>query len=488
MNEIKCPKCNAVFKADESGLAEIIKQIQENEVKKVLEDKESFWKANEKKSVELATAKAEKHFQSEMAQKEQEKIKVFSQMEKELEALRNEIRQKDAVLQTELARKETVIAEQNALMQTAETKKQLEIKEIVADIEKERDALRNVLKEKESFWKANEEKSVELATARAEKLFQSEIAQKEQETIKAFSQMEKELEALRNEIKQKDAEYQLSERALKDQYESTLKAKEEQIAFYKDMKAKLSTKMVGETLEQHCEIQFNQLRSTAFPNAYFEKDSDIRTGTKGDYIFKENDTHGNEIISIMFEMKNENDETATKKRNEDFLDKLDKDRKDKKCEYAILVSLLEAESELYNNGIVDVSYRHPKMYVIRPQFFIPIISLLRNAALNSLQYKTELAVVRNQSIDISNFEEKMNNFKEGFARNYELASRKFQTAIESIDKTIDNLQKTKEALLSSENNLRLANNKAEDLTIKRLTRGNPTLTAMFEELKTSGKE
>jgi len=477
MNEIKCPKCNAIFQADEFGLAEIVKQIQENEVKKALEEKESFWKTSEEKAVELAIARAEKRFQSEIAQKEQdnikafaqlekdrdtlqnalkekesfwkaneeksvelviaqkeqEKIKAFAQMEKEVEALRNEIRQKDAVLQTELARKEAVIAEQNALMQTAETKKQLELKEIVAEIEKERDTLQNALKTK-------------------------------------------------------DTEYQLSERTLKDQYESLLKAKDEQIAFYKDMKAKLSTKMVGETLEQHCEIQFNQLRSTAFPNAYFEKDSDIKAGTKGDYIFKELDAAGNEIISIMFEMKNENDETATKKRNDDFLDKLNKDRNDKKCEYAILVSLLEADNELYNNGIVDVSHRHPKMYVIRPQFFIPIISLLRNAALNSLKYKTELAVIRSQSIDISNFEEKMNTFKEGFARNYELASRKFQTAIDSIDKTIDNLQKTKEALLSSENHLRLANNKAEDLTIKRLTRGNPTMTALFEELKKSEKE
>ena len=542
MNEIKCPKCHAVFQADESGLAEIVKQIQENEVKKALEEQASLWKEKEEKSVELAKITAEKNFQSEIAQKEQEKIKALTQREKEIEALRNEIKQKDAVLQTELARKETVIAEQNALMQTAETKKQLEIKETVAEIEKERDALRNALEQKESFWKAQEEKSIEIATIKVEKIFQSEIARQEQEKIKAVSQMEKELEALRNEIKQKDAvlqtelarkeaviaeqnalmqtaetkkqleiketvseiekerdalrhalqtkdtEYQLSERTLKDQYENALKAKDDQIAFYKDMKAKLSTKMVGETLEQHCEIQFNQLRSTAFPNAYFEKDSDIKAGTKGDYIFRESDTNGNEIISIMFEMKNENEETATKKRNEDFLDKLHKDRNDKKCEYAVLVSLLEADNELYNNGIVDVSHRHPKMYVIRPQFFIPIISLLRNAALNSLKYKTELAVIRNQSIDIANFEEKMNTFKEGFARNYDLASRKFQTAIEEIDKTIDHLQKTKEALLSSENNLRLANNKAEDLTIKRLTKGNPTMTALFEELKSSETE
>ncbi|MNQ96877.1 hypothetical protein D3C85_1124980 [compost metagenome] len=248
------------------------------------------------------------------------------------------------------------------------------------------------------------------------------------------------------------------------------------------MKAKLSTKMVGETLEQHCETEFNKLRATGFQNAYFEKDNDARTGSKGDYIYRETDDDGNEIISIMFEMKNEGDETATKHRNEDFLRELDKDRNEKKCEYAVLVSLLEADSELYNSGIVDVSHRHDKMYVIRPQFFIPIITLLRNAALNSLKYKSELALVKAQNVDITNFENNMEKFKEGFAKNYDLASRKFKTAIDEIDKTIDHLQKTKDALLSSENNLRLANNKAEDLTIKRLTRGNPTMAAKFADL------
>jgi len=249
------------------------------------------------------------------------------------------------------------------------------------------------------------------------------------------------------------------------------------------MKLKLSTKMIGETLEQHCEIEFNKLRATAFPKAYFEKDNDARTGSKGDFIFRENDEAGNEIISIMFEMKNEGDETATKKKNEDFFKELDRDRTEKKCEYAVLVTLLEAENELYNSGIVDVSHRYPKMYVVRPQFFIPIITLLRNAAMNSMQYKAELALVRNQNIDITNFEDKMNKFKEGFARNYELASKKFRDAIDEIDKTIYHLQKTKDALLSSENNLRLANDKADDLTIKKLTHGNPTMKAKFDELK-----
>jgi hypothetical protein len=281
---------------------------------------------------------------------------------------------------------------------------------------------------------------------------------------------------------------------LKERYSTELKTKDdiikmkdEEIALRKDMKVKLSTKMVGETLEQHCETEFNKLRATGFQNAYFEKDNDSASGSKGDYIYRETDESGNEIISIMFEMKNEGDETATKKKNEDFLRELDKDRTEKKCEYAVLVSLLESESELYNCGIVDMSHKYLKTYVIRPQFFIPIITLLRNAAMNSLKYKAELALVRNQNIDITNFEENINNFKEGFAKNYELASRKFKTAIEEIDKTIDHLQKTKEALLSSENNLRLANNKAEDLTIKKLTRGNPTMKAKFEELSDSDK-
>ncbi|MFZ2836493.1 MAG: DUF2130 domain-containing protein [Candidatus Saccharimonadales bacterium] len=293
--------------------------------------------------------------------------------------------------------------------------------------------------------------------------------------------VEKQRDELASELKSKDTEKQLLETSLKEQFETELKSKDEMIAYYKDMKARLSTKMVGETLEQHCETEFNKLRATAFPTAYFEKDNDARTGSKGDYIYRETDVAGNEIISIMFEMKNEGDETATKHKNDDFLRELDKDRSEKKCEYAVLVTLLEADSELYNSGIVDVSHRYSKMYVIRPQFFIPIITLLRNAALNSLKYKSELALVKAQNVDITNFEDNMEKFKEGFAKNYDLASRKFKTAIDEIDKTIDHLQKTKDALLSSENNLRLANNKAEDLTIKRLTRGNPTMAAKFAE-------
>ena len=300
----------------------------------------------------------------------------------------------------------------------------------------------------------------------------------------ALAAIEKERDSLASELKTKDTEKQLLETSLVNKYETQIKSKDEMIEYYKDMKAKLSTKMVGETLEQHCETEFNRLRSTGFQNAYFEKDNDATGGNKGDYIYKESDKDGNEITSIMFEMKNELDTTATKHKNEDFLKKLDKDRNDKGCEYAVLVSLLEADSEWYNTGIVDMSHKYPKMYVIRPQFFIPMITLLRNAAMNSLKYKAELSLMKNQNIDITNFEEDINTFKEGFAKNYDLASRKFKTAIDEIDKTIDHLQKTKDALLSSENNLRLANNKAGDLTIKKLTRGNPTMTAKFAELET----
>lgn len=298
----------------------------------------------------------------------------------------------------------------------------------------------------------------------------------------AVSKLEKERDELANKLNSKDTETKLLESSLKDKYETELKSKDEMIAYYKDMKAKLSTKMVGETLEQHCEYEFNRLRATAFQNAYFEKDNDASDGTKGDYIYRETDENGTEIISIMFEMKNEGDETATKHKNEDFLAKLDADRKKKGCEYAVLVTMLESESELYNGGIVDMSHKYPKMYVIRPQFFIPIISVLRNAAQNSMQYKNELAVVRAQNIDITNFEENMEDFKAAFGKNYELAGRRFNEAIDGIDRTIKQLEKTKAALLSSENNLRLANNKAQELTIKKLTRGNPTMQAKFDEL------
>ena len=308
-----------------------------------------------------------------------------------------------------------------------------------------------------------------------------------QEKEKEISEKVTEITELKGQISSKVVESELKEQALQKQYEDKLKQKDEEIEYYKDFKARQSTKMIGESLEQHCMNQFNSLRMTAFPNAYFEKDNDARTGSKGDFIFRES-ADGTEFISIMFEMKNEMDETATKHKNEDFLKELDKDRREKKCEYAVLVSLLEIDNEFYNNGIVDVSYKYEKMYVIRPQFFIPIITLLRNAAMNSLKYRRELEVVRHQQIDIHNFEENMNAFKEGFARNYRIASDKFKTAIEEIDKTISHLQKTKDALLSSENNLRLANNKAEDLSIKKLTKNAPAVGEMFEKLKDENKE
>ncbi len=345
------------------------------------------------------------------------------------------------------------------------------------------------------------ESAIKLAEAKAKSLSQEDLAKKEAEITKLQSQIEaaqtekklavsealkiveKERDELRHKLDKQNSEAKLFAAAIKEKYEHELKSKEDMIDYYKDLKVKASTKMLGETLEQHCEIEFNKWRATAFQNAYFEKDNDTTSGTKGDYIYRENDAQGVEIISIMFEMKNEGDETENKKKNEDFFKKLNEDRTKKKCEYAILVSLLEADSELYNTGIVDVSHKYPKMYVIRPQFFIPMITLLRNAALNSLKYKSELALIREQNIDIANFEDNMNSFKEGFSRNYELASRKFKTAIEEIEKTITHLQKTKEALLSSENNLRLANNKAEDLSIKRLTSGNPTMQKKFAQLQ-----
>lgn len=403
MQDIICPNCKKVFKVDEAGFADILKQVRDHKFEEELQERLNIAEKEKENAVKLAESN-----------------------------LKN-------TLQDELAKKEAELAEMKSKIDKAEVEKKLSVVEAVKKIEKERDDLANDLKSKET-------------------------------------------------------EKQLLEKSLSEKYSAELKTKDDiikmkddEIALRKDMKLKLSTKMIGETLEQHCETEFNKLRATAFQHAYFEKDNDSKTGSKGDYIYKETDEAGNEIISIMFEMKNEGDETSTKKRNEDFFRELDKDRTEKKCEYAVLVSLLEAENELYNTGIVDVSHKYPKMYIIRPQFFIPIITLLRNASMNSLKYKAELALVRGQNIDITNFEDNINIFKEGFAKNYDLASRKFKTAVEEIDKTIDHLQKTKDALLSSENNLRLANNKAEDLTIKRLTRGNPTMEAKFADLSDTNK-
>lgn len=420
MNEIICPNCKKAFKVDEAGFADILKQVRDHQFEEELAKRLELAENDKQSAIKLAEANLKTKLQEELAQKDKELIELKAKAEKDLAE--------------KLAQKEAELASAKAKLENAETEKKLSVTEAVKQIEKERDAL------------ANDVKTKELEKQNLESTLKQQFA---------------------TELQSKDA---------------IIKYKEDEIARVKDMKAKLSTKMLGETLELHCETEFNKLRSIAFPKAYFEKDNNAKSGSKGDYIYKENDAHGNEIISIMFEMKNENETTATKKKNEDFLKELDKDRIEKKCEYAILVSMLEGENEFYNMGIVDVSHRYPKMFVVRPQFFIQIITLLRNAALNAMQYKAELALVRSQNIDITNFEEKVNKFKEGFARNYDLASRKFHEAIDGIDKTIKELEKTKAALLSSENNLRLANEKTEDLTIKKLTHNNPTMKAKFDEL------
>ena len=392
MNEIQCPHCSKAFKVDETGYANILKQVYDHEFENQLSER--------------------------LTQKEREQASELK-----------------------LAKMDADSAIQN----------------LKAEKEVEIERLRSTRREKESSVQATVDKAVR--------------------------EMEKERDNLKNDLKNSKSEKENSENLLKDKYKTQIRDRDEAIERLKDMKAKLSTKMVGETLEQHCETEFNKLRSTAFQSAFFEKDNDARSGSKGDYIFKDHDENGTEIISIMFEMKNEMDTTATKRKNEDFLQELDKDRNEKGCEYAVLVSLLEPESELYNTGIVDVFYRYPKMYVIRPQFFISMITLLRNAALNSLKYKTELALVREQNIDITNFETELDAFKTAFGRNYELASKKFTTAIAEIDKSISHLQKTKEALLSTDRNLRLANDKAQDVSVKRLTRKNPTMAAKFDEVR-----
>lgn len=425
MNEIICPNCKKVFKVDEAGFAEILKQVRDHQFQEELQERLRLAEKEKESAIKLAESNVWNSLQKDLAEKDRKLAELKAKSESELAK--------------KLAEKESLIADMKSKIQNAELEKKIQVSEAIKKIEKERDNLENKLKSKET-------------------------------------------------------EKQLLEKTLNEKFTAALqtkddiiKMKEEEIALRKDMKQRLSTKMLGETLEQHCEIEFNKLRATAFKNAFFEKDTDSSSGSKGDYIYRETDESGNEIVSIMFEMKNEGDETATKKKNEDFFKELDKDRAEKKCEYAVLVSLLEKDNELYNQGIVDVSYKYDKMYVVRPQFFIPIITLLRNAALNSMKYKAELSLIRSQNIDITNFEEKINTFKEGFARNYELASRKFNDAIESIDKTIKHLQKTKEALLSSENNLRLANNKAGDLTIKKLTHGNPTMKAKFGALPQQGE-
>lgn len=413
MQEMKCPNCGEVFQVDESGYAQLVKQVRDKEFAVEVERRKK--ELDERRESDLKLARMEQ-------------AKVHSE---------------------ELAKKELALAGKDR--ELADKDKEIEL--LKARIE-------------------GSEIQTKLAIAKALEEKNEELAKKSTEITK-----------LKGQLDNKETETELKEKNLKEKYEEQLKNKDEQIQYYKDFKTRQSTKMVGESLEQHCLNQFNSIRMTAFPRAYFEKDNDAKTGSKGDFIYRESDEDGTEFISIMFEMKNEMDTTATKHKNEDFFKELDKDRREKNCEYAILVSLLEADNEYYNNGIVDVSYRYDKMYVIRPQFFIPMITLLRNAALNSLKYQRELQIVKDQQLDILHFEENMNAFKDGFARNYKLASDKFKLAIEEIDKTIDHLNKTKAALLSSENNLRLANNKAEELSIKKLTKNAPTVREMFEELK-----
>ncbi|MGJ8690434.1 MAG: DUF2130 domain-containing protein [Gammaproteobacteria bacterium] len=432
MHEINCPHCKKAFKIDEAGYADIIKQVRDHEFDEQLQERLGLAEQDKLNAIELAT------------------IKVTSELEKTAAS-------KDAEI--------------NALkirLESGEVAKKLAVTEALSALEKERDSLANALHQ------ATNDKQTATQLSEAKLL---------NELQKAAASKDSELQRLKSDLERAQLEKQLAETSLKDKYETQIKDREGEIERLRDMKARLSTKMVGETLEQHCETEFNRIRATAFPQAYFEKDNDARLGSKGDYIFRDLAEAGTEIVSIMFEMKNESDETATKKKNEDFLKELDKDRNEKGCEYAVLVSLLEPDSELYNTGIVDVSHRYPKMYVVRPQFFIPIITLLRNAAQNSLKYKKELALVRSQNIDITNFESDLDAFKTGFARNYDLASKKFKIAITEIDKTIDHLQKTKDALLGSENNLRLANNKADELSVKKLTKGNPTMASKFDELK-----
>ena len=464
MHDIICPHCSKAFKVDEAGYADILKQVRDGEFEQQLHDRLELAERDKKNALALAEAQAA------------------------------------STLQKAATAKDTEIQSLKAKIDAGEVARKLAVTEALSAVEKERDALASELAQA----KRDTETAARLADAKRLNELQSAAALKEAEIQKLKAQLdaiavaqklaineavgvvEKERDEYKSGLQRAALEKELAENSLKDKYETQLKDRDDAIERLRDMKARLSTKMVGETLEQHCETEFNRIRATAFPRAYFEKDNDARSGSKGDYIFRDKDEADTEIVSIMFEMKNESDRTASKTKNEDFLKELDKDRNEKGCEYAVLVSLLEPDSELYNTGIVDVFHRYPKMYVVRPQFFIPIITLLRNAAMNSLKYKSELALVKAQNIDITKFESELETFKNAFARNYDLAANHFQKAITEIDKSIDHLQKTKEALLGTDRNLRLANDKAQEVTIKKLTRGNPTMATKFAELKKPG--
>ncbi|MFI3199955.1 MAG: DUF2130 domain-containing protein [Eubacteriales bacterium] len=436
MNEIKCPKCNEIFTVDESGYIAIVGQVRDVEFQKELDQRSKLINQAKEKEIELENEKSQRNF---------EKIKADSEQEIGRLKILLEVAQNDK-------KKELELSEANA---------KVELEKRLSESNQEIERLKAVLSSSEK----DKNRELEIQRSNAQVTLE-----------KSKSELNKEIASLKSQNDNMESTHKLELKSLEDRHQK-------EISLYKDFKAKQSTKMLGETLEQHCEMSFNQVRHIGFPTAYFEKDNDAKSGSKGDFIFKDFTDNKAELISIMFEMKNEADETVNKKKNEDFLKELDKDRNEKNCEYAVLVSLLEKDNDYYNNGIVDVSHKYPKMYVIRPQFFIPMITLLRNAAQNAAQYKDELLEVQNQNIDIANFENQMNEFKDKFGRNYRLASEKFQTAISEIDKTIDHLEKTKKALLSSEDNLRLANKKAEDLTIKKLTKDNPTMATKFAELE-----
>lgn len=479
MNEIKCPHCGQVFTVDESGYAALLNQVRDHEFQRELNERISLAEKNREQDMALAVAKAEEELRAQIAQRD-------SQLAAQTEQFRAEAKDLQLAAQNEKAKLEKQLEALKAQLQAQASEADTARKLAVADaLSAESDKLRAVEKERDSL-------AQQLETQRQQASTETQLAlQKQESTLKdARIAVERERDELRAQVVREQEALARIEAEHKATLAEKLAAKDELIADrereilrIQDMKAQLSTKMLGESLEQHCEIEFNRLRPTAFPHAYFEKDNEVIEGTKGDFVFRDFDEEGNEIISIMFEMKNEADDSVNRKTNESHFKKLDADRKKKNCEYAVLVSLLEPENELYNAGITDVSYRFEKMYVIRPQFFIPIITLLRNAALSSLQYRKELALVRQQNIDVTNFEDQLADFKDKFGRNYRIASQKFQKAIEEIDKSIDHLQKIKDNLIGSENQLRLANDKAEDLTVKKLTRKNPTMKALLDEAR-----
>ena len=482
MQEIRCPKCNEVFQVDDSGYSQIVQQVRDKEFEKEAARRAEELEKAKNSELKIIEMEYEKKLESALSEKSDDitdKEKRITELEARLESIESE---KQLAVANAVRERENSFSEESRKAQKAISDKDIEIAELTAKL-KQADNERAFAVDKANSEKDSLIKQLELQLQQAQSLQQAALDKAKSENALALEKKQNEINELNSQLKTKDNEAELRCRSIEEKYAIELKNKDELIEQYKDFKARLSTKMVGETLEQHCLTQFNSLRTSAFPNAYFEKDNDARSGSKGDFIFRESSEDGIEFISIMFEMKNEMDTTATKHKNEDFFKELDKDRNEKGCEYAVLVSMLEADNEFYNAGIVDVSYKYPKMYVIRPQFFIPLISLLRNAARNSLEYKRELAMAKAQQVDLTNFEKNITDFKTAFSRNYQLASDKFKTAIDEIDKTITHLQKTKDALLSSENNLRLANNKAEEqLTIKKLTKNAPSIKEEFARL------